>query len=49
MTTNEIIYQILKRIIILMASNLPKKIINSKEFSEILTLAETLKNRSESP
>jgi len=49
MSTNEIIYQILKRIIILMANNLPKKIVNSKEFAEILTLAETLKNRSESP
>lgn len=44
----ELFYQIIKRLIILINENLPSKITTSPEFEEILLLAETIKKRLES-
>jgi hypothetical protein len=47
-TNEELIYEIIKRLIILINENLPKKITNSKEFEEIIFFTETLKKRIKS-
>lgn len=44
----ELFYQIIKRLIILINENLPSKITTSKEFEEILLLAEAIKKRLKS-
>lgn len=44
----QLFFQIIKRLIILINENLPSKITTSPEFEEILLLAETIKKRLES-
>ena len=41
----EIFYEIIKRLIILINENLPGKVTSSREFLEILILADTMKKR----